>query len=175
MKHQSIIEIFLQTLNHYVLRFQSAIDPLHQRLQKKRLTIKWEKIQFPCTGFYRFVTRTKSQICGGFFFSPFISKPMSLRFWLMPPVRLCFKVRSSRVMCAHCAESLISLPSLVIIAIIKISLILLPLRGAASDIIPFLHCAVECKSEKKKKKNASWVTSTPCLFRTVKITFFCLD
>lgn len=35
MKHQSIIEIFLQTLNHYVLGFQSAIDPLHQRLQKK--------------------------------------------------------------------------------------------------------------------------------------------
>lgn len=37
MKHQSIIEIFLQTLNHYVLGFQSAIDPLHQRLQEKRL------------------------------------------------------------------------------------------------------------------------------------------
>lgn len=89
------------------------------------------------------------------FFSPFISKPISLRFRLMLPVRLCFKVRSSRVLCGHCAESPMSLPSLVIITIIKISLILLLLRGAASDIIPFLHCTVECKSEKKKKKNAS--------------------
>lgn len=35
MKHQSVIEVFLQTLNHYVLGFQNAIDPLHQRLQEK--------------------------------------------------------------------------------------------------------------------------------------------
>lgn len=40
MKHQAVIEIFLQTLNHYVLGFQSAIDPFHQRLQKKRLIMK---------------------------------------------------------------------------------------------------------------------------------------
>lgn len=37
MKHQSVKEVFLQTLNHDVLRFQSAIDPLHQRLRGKGL------------------------------------------------------------------------------------------------------------------------------------------
>lgn len=35
MEHQSIIQIFLQTLNHYVLWFQSAIDPDNQSLQTK--------------------------------------------------------------------------------------------------------------------------------------------
>lgn len=82
---------------------------------------------------------------------PFILKLILLHFLhdgLVLPVRLCFKVRSSRVLSAHCAKSLMSLPSLVIIMFIKISLILLPLRGAASDIIPTLHCTVECKSWK---------------------------
>lgn len=150
MKHQSIIEIFLQTLNHNVLRFQSAIDPPDQRLQKKRAHYQMRE---NLISLHRVL-----QVCYQnqipnlwVFFPPFISKPVSLRFWLMPPVRLCFIVRSSRVMCAHCAESLISLPSLVIITIIKVSLILLPLRGAASHVIPFLHCTVECKSQKKKQ------------------------
>lgn len=96
---------------------------------------------------HRFVTRTKFQICG--FCS--LLKLISWRFLydgLVLAVRLCFKVRSSRVLPAHCAKSLMSLPSLVIITFIKISLILLPLRGAASDIIPTLHCTAECKSWK---------------------------
>lgn len=34
MKNQPVVQILLQTLNHDVLRFQSAIDPINQCLTK---------------------------------------------------------------------------------------------------------------------------------------------
>lgn len=41
MEHQSIVQILLQTQNHYVLCFQSAVDPANQCLQDNiRLTVK---------------------------------------------------------------------------------------------------------------------------------------
>jgi len=38
MKHQSVIQILLQTLDHYVLWFQSAIDPVNQCLPTHNLS-----------------------------------------------------------------------------------------------------------------------------------------
>lgn len=35
MKYQPIIQVFLQTFNHYVFLFQSSVDPLSQELQGK--------------------------------------------------------------------------------------------------------------------------------------------
>lgn len=74
MKHQSVIEVFLQTLNHYVLGFQSAIDPLHQRLQGKG-SLKNKKR-----------SSLKANIL------------MILHDALVLPARLCFHVGSSRVL-----------------------------------------------------------------------------
>lgn len=64
MKHQSIIEIFLQTLNHYVLRFQSAIDPLHQRLQKKGSLSNERKSSFLAQGFRGLLPEPNSKFVG---------------------------------------------------------------------------------------------------------------
>lgn len=63
MEHQSIVQILLQTQNHYVLGFQSAVDPVNQCLQDIiRLTVKTSNLSSFCTELNVSVTSVPNEI-----------------------------------------------------------------------------------------------------------------